>query len=140
MTASTSFPQSSDPVTVACCQIAPRVADPDYNMGLCTEAIRSAATQGAQVIILPELAQSGYVFEGPAEARSIAQTVDGVALKAWSALARELDVVIVAGFCEAAISGEIYNSAALIDTTGVRAVYRKAHLWDREKEIFFHWL
>ena len=30
----------------------------------------------------------------------------------------------------------IYNSAAVVDSSGVRAVYRKTHLWDRERLIF----
>ncbi len=126
----------STPVNVACCQIAPRVAQSDYNTTLCCDAIRAAALQGAQVIVLPELAQSGYVFDDAQEARSVAQTTEGAAITAWAALAKELGVVVVAGFCELAQSGEVHNSAALIDASGLRAVYRKAHLWDREKEIF----
>src|SRR5262249_4869608 len=30
----------------------------------------------------------------------------------------------------------LFNSAAVVDASGVRAVYRKAHLWDRERLIF----
>jgi len=47
-----------------------------------------------------------------------------------------LNVVIVGGFCERLAGDELANSAALIDARGVRAVYRKAHLWDAEKTIF----
>jgi predicted amidohydrolase len=129
-------PETSDGVVVACCQISPRVGESDRNIELCSEAILNAARLGSQVIVLPELAQSGYVFESAAEARSVAQTIDGKALSAWASLTKELQVVVVAGFCEAAPSGEIYNSAALIDAGEVRAVYRKAHLWDKEKEVF----
>jgi predicted amidohydrolase len=32
--------------------------------------------------------------------------------------------------------GRLHNSAALVDASGVRAVYRKAHLWDRESLVF----
>ena len=38
--------------------------------------------------------------------------------------------MIVGGFCELGGDGRLYNSAALVDESGVRAVYRKAHLWD----------
>jgi predicted amidohydrolase len=48
----------------------------------------------------------------------------------------ELDVVIVGGLCELSDSGELHNSAVLLDRDGLGAVYRKAHLWDREKEVF----
>ena len=44
--------------------------------------------------------------------------------------------MLAAGFCEQGDDGLVYNSAVLIDGTGVRAVYRKLHLWDREKLWF----
>jgi predicted enzyme related to lactoylglutathione lyase len=44
--------------------------------------------------------------------------------------------VIVGGFCELGADGCLYNSAALVDASGARAVYRKAHLWDSEKLVF----
>lgn len=43
---------------------------------------------------------------------------------------------MVGGFAKAAADGHVYNSAALVDGTGVLAVYRKLHLWDAEKEVF----
>jgi predicted amidohydrolase len=47
-----------------------------------------------------------------------------------------LNLVIVGGFCERLPGDELANSAAMIDANGLRAVYRKAHLWDAEKDIF----
>ena len=44
--------------------------------------------------------------------------------------------MIVGGFCELGADGRVYNSAALVDASGLRAVYRKAHLWDKEKLVF----
>ncbi|NUT75957.1 carbon-nitrogen hydrolase [Pseudomonas sp. C1C7] len=121
---------------VACCQLAPKVGDLAYNRSLTERAIRSAALQGAQVVVLPELVQSGYVFEDRDEALALAETRDGPTLQLWQALARELNLVVVGGFCERLPGGELANSAALIDAQGLRAVYRKAHLWDAEKDIF----
>lgn len=121
---------------VACCQIAPRVGDLAYNRRIGERAIRDAARHGAQILVLPELAQSGYVFHDLEEARTLAETRDGPALQLWRALARELGVVIVGGFCERLEEGGVANSAALVDASGVRAIYRKAHLWDGENTIF----
>ncbi|WP_433770040.1 nitrilase family protein [Pseudomonas putida] len=121
---------------VACCQLAPKIGDLAYNRTLTERAIRSAALQGAQVVVLPELVQSGYVFEDRNEALALAETREGPTLQLWQALARELNIVVVGGFCERLDGDELANSAALIDAQGVRAVYRKAHLWDAEKEIF----
>ncbi|WP_448108495.1 nitrilase family protein [Pseudomonas azerbaijanoccidentalis] len=121
---------------VACCQLAPKIGDLAYNRTLTERAIRSAALQGAQVVVLPELVQSGYLFADRNEALGLAETCDGPTLRLWQALARELNIVVVGGFCEHLPNGELANSAALIDAQGVRAVYRKAHLWDAEREIF----
>ena len=121
---------------VACCQLAPKIGDLAYNRTLTERVIRQAALQGAQVVVLPELVQSGYVFTDRSEALSLAETADGPTLQLWQALARELNLVIVGGFCELRPGDELANSAAMIDANGLRAVYRKAHLWDAEKDIF----
>jgi predicted amidohydrolase len=121
---------------VACCQVAPKIGDLAYNRTLTERAIRSAALQGAQVVVLPELVQSGYLFADCDEALSLSETTDGPALRLWTALAKELNVVVVGGFCERLQGDALANSAAMIDPQGLRAVYRKAHLWDAESEIF----
>ncbi len=127
---------SAKKTVVACCQVAPRVGDLAYNRTLSERAIRSAANQGAQIVVLPELVQSGYVFNHRSEALSLAEPTEGPTLRLWEALARELNIVVVGGFCERLQGDELANSAALIDAQGLRAVYRKAHLWDAEREIF----
>ncbi|EQA5355002.1 nitrilase-related carbon-nitrogen hydrolase [Serratia marcescens] len=123
-------------IKVACCQLALRVGEAEHNRALSAQAIRRAAQRGANVIVLPELVNSGYVLRDKAEARALAEAEDGPSLSLWGALARELDVAIVAGFCERLPDGEVANSAALIDAQGVRAIYRKAHLWHEESTIF----
>jgi len=87
-------------------------------------------------VVLPELVQSGYLFADHREALSLSETSEGPTLQRWGALARELNIVVVGGFCERLAGNELANSAAMIDAQGLRAVYRKAHLWDAEREIF----
>jgi predicted amidohydrolase len=128
--------EAGDKIMVACCQLAPRVGELKHNRQISLDAIRMAAARGAQVVVLPELVQSGYVFVDRAEALSLSESLDGPTLTAWKALAHELGIVIVAGFCERLEGGEVGNSAVLIDPNGLRVVYRKAHLWDSEKLIF----
>jgi predicted amidohydrolase len=128
-------------VKVACCQIAPSVSRARENVELTRTAIRDAVAAGAQLVVLPELCSSGYVFESVEEARAAAEMGPGV-LDAWAAEAADGartghdDVVVVGGFCELGEEGRVYNSCALVDRTGVRAVYRKVHLWDREAQWF----
>jgi predicted amidohydrolase len=122
-------------IIVACCQVAPALGDPAANRELAADAVSHAAAQGASVVVLPELVSSGYVFESRAEAKASAEAADGETVKLWARLAADHDVVIVGGFCEIA-AGELFNSAALVDTGGLRCVYRKAHLWDSERLWF----
>jgi predicted amidohydrolase len=125
---------------VACCQVAPAFGDLAANRELTARAIESAANAGASIVVLPELVSSGYVFESQAEARACAEAADGETVTLWARLAARHQMVIVGGFCEKAggVGGAqaVFNSAALIDPGGLRAVYRKAHLWDRERLWF----
>jgi predicted amidohydrolase len=120
---------------VACCQLAPVLGAPAANRELTSGAITRAAEHGASVVVLPELASSGYVFESTAEAAACAEAADGETVTSWARLAARYGIVIVGGFCEAS-GGEVFNSAALVDPDGLRCVYRKAHLWDSEARWF----
>jgi predicted amidohydrolase len=111
------------------------IGDTTGNQTTATAAIEAAARDGAEVVVLPELASSGYVFADRAELASLAETRDGPAITAWANLAEAFGLTIVAGFPEAA-GDEIFNSAVVVDATGVRGVYRKAHLWDTENAVF----
>ncbi len=124
-------------VTIACCQLEPVVGELERNRATARDGVRAAARAGAEVVVLPELVSSGYVFADRDELAACAETRDGETLREWTALARDLDVIIVGGFAEDGRDGHFYNSAALVDATGVRAVYRKTHLWDTEKADLF---
>ena len=54
---------------------------------LTERVIRSAALQGAHVVVLPKLVQSVYVFTDRNEALSLSETEDGPGLTLWKALA-----------------------------------------------------
>jgi 5-aminopentanamidase len=118
---------------IACQQLAPVIGDVPGNRARARAAIRAAADQGADVVVLPELATSGYMFASPEEAAELAVGADEI-LDEWAAEAG--DVVVAGGFCERGDDGRIYNSAAVLDGSGTRAIYRKLHLWDREKLVF----
>src|SRR6478609_7463074 len=120
---------------VACAQVPLSIGDTAGNRTTCRSAIEKAAGDGAQIVVLPELASSGYVFADRAELSSLAETRDGPSITAWANLAESFGLTIVAGFPEAA-GDAIYNSAAVVDPTGLRGVYRKAHLWDSENAVF----
>jgi predicted amidohydrolase len=127
----------TEAVVIAVAQLALAVGEPDANRRAASAAVAEAAAAGARLVVLPELSDSGYVFSGPEEARVLASpAASAVTLREWRSLAATHDLAIAGGFCELGPDGELYNSAAIVDASGTRAVYRKAHLWDAEKKIF----
>jgi predicted amidohydrolase/dienelactone hydrolase len=129
--------QDASPTVIAVAQLAITVGEPDANRRAAASAVAEAAAAGARLVVLPELCDSGYVFDSADEARGLASPAgDGVTLRQWRSLAGQHRLVIVGGLCELGADGRVYNSAALVDPSGTRAVYRKAHLWDKEKLVF----
>jgi predicted amidohydrolase/dienelactone hydrolase len=122
---------------IAVAQLAITVGEPDANREAAAAAVAEAAAAGARLVVLPELCDSGYVFTDQAEARKLASpATSSDTLHQWRDLAAAHQAVIVGGFCELGAEGHLYNSAAVVDASGTRAVYRKAHLWDAEKLVF----
>jgi predicted amidohydrolase len=121
--------------TVACRQLAPTLGDLAGNHARVVAAIEDASAGGVDVLVLPELATSGYAFATPEELSGCAIGLDDPRIAEWSRAVRGNTVVVV-GFAECGPDGVLYNSAVLLDAQGVRAHYRKAHLWDREKLLF----
>jgi N-carbamoylputrescine amidase len=124
------------PVRVACCQFGPVVGERAANVAQGADAITRAAKAGARIVVLPELCNSGYVFESRAEARGLAEPfADGPTIDLWCRLAAELRIHIVAGFAESA-GDRLYNAAAIVGPAGRLGVYRKVHLWADENLVF----
>ncbi len=118
--------------TVAVVQTNPTFGAIETNSAQILEAIADAA---ADLVVLPELATTGYVFESAAELEALAESTEGPTVTGWSRVARETDSWIVGGFAEAA-GGTYYNSAAVVSPDGLEGVYRKTHLWNEEKRWF----
>jgi 5-aminopentanamidase len=126
----------ADVTRLACCQLGPQLGEPDANRAAGRAAAQAAAESGAAIVVLPELSASGYVFRDVAEARALAEPTDGPTAAGWKALAGQLGITVVGGICELGADGLLYNTALVVDAQGLRAAYRKAHLWDAEKLIF----
>jgi len=91
---------------------------------------------GAQLIVLPELANTGYAYRNREEAFALAETVpEGPSAQAWIDFAREHQVYLAAGLAE--LDGhKLYDCAVLVGPDGFIGKYRKAHLWNLEKLWF----
>lgn len=95
-----------------------------------------AAGVAAELVVLPELWSSGYVFSSHAEVAALAEDAErGPTARMLRAAARRERRHYIAGFPESA-RGRVYNSALLVGPTGVKAVYRKLHLFEREQHWF----
>ncbi|WP_120494919.1 nitrilase-related carbon-nitrogen hydrolase [Microbacterium phyllosphaerae] len=110
------------------------IGDLDGNLDRIRSAISATARRGAQLIVLPELATSGYVFADPEEARAAALAADD---PRWASLQEAIpaDAVAVVGYAER--DGDLlFNTAAVLTRDARLADYRKSHLWGAEKQIF----
>jgi predicted amidohydrolase len=121
---------------IACCQIAPDVEDRGRNESLTRDAVHAAVAGGAQIVVLPELATSGYVFRSAEEARAAAVPADSELLRRLGEAAAGGRALVVCGFCELAGDGRVFNSVALLDGSEVLGTYRKLHLWGEERQWF----
>jgi len=120
---------------IAVCQIPLSIDSPDANLLLAESAIRKAGGDGAGLVVLPELTNSGYAFRSIAEIKERATTLDGAVINKWAELARDLEIVIVGGLAIAE-GGNFYNTSVIIDETGLRGWYKKVHFWNDEPDFF----
>ena len=106
--------------------------DPNENLAQAESRAREAAGRGAQIICLQELFRSQYFCrEENAELFALAEPIPGPSTEAFSKLARELKVVIVAPLFERRAAGLYHNTAAVIDADGsLVGLYRKMHIPD----------
>lgn len=114
-------------------QFRPRFGEVSRNLFTVTTALRDA---DADLIVLPELAFSGYYFRDRDEAMSLADDpADSPVFDALCALCHEKRFYLVTGFAERN-GNRCFNSAALIGPEGVMHVYRKLHLFHEEQNWF----
>ena len=114
-------------------QFSPEFGKPSQNL----EKICAMLTGiEADIIVLPELAFTGYYFEDRQELRCMAEDVsESSTVAALTNLCRDNDFHIVTGFAERE-RDNLYNSALLIGPNGLVHTYRKLHLFSTEKEYF----
>lgn len=97
-----------------------------------TAAIREAAAAGAELIVLPEI-HGGYYFcqtEDPAQFDR-AESIPGPSTDYYSAIARELSVVLILSLFERRAAGLYHNTAVVIERDGtIAGRYRKMHIPD----------
>lgn len=91
----------------------------------------------ADLLVLPELANSGYMYAAPADIAPYTEPADGSGpfLTALRAFANRTGGLIVTGLAERGEAG-LFNSAVAVSAEGVHALYRKTHLFFEEQDLF----
>ncbi|MDN3310320.1 nitrilase-related carbon-nitrogen hydrolase [Microbacterium oryzae] len=110
------------------------LGDVDGNIERVAVAIAAAAARGARLIVAPELALSGYVFTGVAEARAAALDRADPRFELLRA-ALPGGATAVVGYAESSPTG-LFNTAVVFTRSAVLEHYRKSHLWGIEKAVF----
>jgi 5-aminopentanamidase len=114
-------------------QFTPRHGDVRANLDSIARALSGVE---ADLIVLPELCTTGYLFPSRSDIARVSEPVPtGPTCEAMAALSRDAKTTIVWGMPEAA--GErIFNSAVMVTPRGDFNVYHKAHLFVDEKDLF----
>ncbi|MEW9613474.1 carbon-nitrogen hydrolase family protein [Shinella sp. S4-D37] len=120
---------------IAALQMHAIAGDGEANIERIAAAAADAAAGGAKLLVVPELAVTGY-GAGEAAFGRLASPATGEIAARIAAIARDHRLAVVAGFAEQE-GGHTYNSALFTDGIGTNAVYRKSHLYgDYERSVF----
>jgi len=115
---------------VALAQVNPTVGDLAGNAALIKEGVATAAAQGAQIAIFPEMALTGY----PVEDLALRPSFQQASRVALAQLATEIDpsIVAIVGYLDQVVTtdgaGKPQNKVAVISGGAVKASYAKCHL------------
>jgi predicted amidohydrolase len=119
-------------VNISLVQFTPEFGKPESNLWQISSLLQGAETD---IIILPELCTTGYSFLNREEALAAAEGPYGQSTSFFKQLADTHNAMVIAGFAEKS-DGTAYNSALIALPGGVVKVYRKTHLFYREKQCF----
>jgi len=108
-------------------QIEPRLGETERNLEACLARLEEAAAAGCELLVLPECALTGYVFDSFEEAFAQALEARGAETEALDAACARLGIHAVCGFL--ARDGELLrNRAVLVGPDGFIGHYDKTHL------------
>jgi predicted amidohydrolase len=123
-------------IKIGCIQMQPAIGNVEANVAHSIGLINRAVGLGARLVVLPELCNSGYMFQSREEAFAASEPVPaGPTVRAWSETAARHKLHLVAGICERD-GAKLFNSAVLIGPAGYIGTFRKVHLWNEENLYF----
>jgi len=114
-------------VKVAGVQMEPKILMKERNLEKCLSFMRTAAENGAKLLIFPECSLTGYCFSSLDEALPVAESIPGPSAEAIVRMCKELGVYAVVGLLEKD-GRKIYNALVFAGPRGLVGKYRKIHL------------
>jgi predicted amidohydrolase len=112
---------------VAVAQIDPQLGEKERNLETCLSRMNEAAAAGAQLLVLPECAIPGYMFDSVDEGLTFAEEIPGPSTEVLERECRRLGLHVVCGLLER--DGDaLRNAAVLVGPDGLIGTYRKTHL------------
>ena len=112
---------------VAVAQVEPQLAEKERNLEVCVARMEEAAGAGAKLVVLPECAIPGYMYDSAEEALPFAEEIPGPSSEALEHEARRLDLHVVCGLLERD-GDSLRNAAVFVGPDGLIGTYRKTHL------------
>ena len=119
---------------IAIVQFAPVLSNLKTTLQVLTPLL--SKTKAAELIVLPELCNSGYNFRSKKHAWESAEEISkSKFIDFCCEAARKYNQYIVSGFNEKD-NNDLYNTSVLIGPQGYIGRYRKLHLFMKEKDFF----
>lgn len=112
-----------------------KLGDIDYNVKQARELLDIAEENSIDVLVLPEMANSGYYFDSYEEAKECSEEIPTGPLSKELVKWSRKGSLVVAGINESTEEG-LYNSAAILANGKHIGTYHKHHLYGPEKEWF----
>jgi 5-aminopentanamidase len=114
-------------VRVAVAQLEPKLGEKERNLEAILARLEEAAAAGAELLVLPECAIPGYMWDSAEEALPFAEEIPGPSTETLEEACRRLGMHTVCGLIERA-GDVIHNAAVLVGPDGLVGTYRKTHL------------
>jgi predicted amidohydrolase len=111
----------------AVAQIDPKLGENDRNLEVCIARMEEAAKLGASILVLPECAIPGYMWDSAEEAMPYAEEVPGPSTEELERACSRLDLHVVCGLIERD-GDSLRNAAVVVGPEGLVGTYRKTHL------------
>jgi len=107
-------------------------ADVEANKKKLIANITECAKQGAQLVVLQELHNTPYFCQVEnVDNFDLAEPIPGASTELYSAVAKQLNIVLVTSLFEKRATGLYHNTAVVFDTDGtIAGTYRKMHIPD----------